>query len=68
MFLRVWVLGYEILSVHFTILDPTFETETEQLSYEDVEEPAGFSWASADPDDGSHLIWHPEAEASDAEG
>lgn len=66
MFLRVWVLGHEILSVHFTILDPTFETETEpQPTYEDVEEPAGLNW-SADPDDGSHLIWHPEA--SDAEG
>lgn len=66
MFLRVWVLGHEILTVQFTILDPIFETEP---TYDDVvDEPAGLSWASADPDDSSHLIWHPEAEASDAEG
>lgn len=68
MFLRIWVLGHEILSIHFTSLEPVFETGTEQLSYDDMEEPAGLAWTVPDPDDGSHLIWHPEAEASDAEG
>ena len=65
MILRAWIFGYEILTVQLSWRNPSAPVNYPE---DHDDEPGLLDWKSSDPDDYSHLIWHPEAEVDQDTG